>query len=128
MKARRLVNRIIGLSIGILLLVLVIFGICYLAKQAYSFGYRVYTEEPMEEEPGTDVLVEVTSGMNDRQIGEMLQKKGLIRDASLFVVQLKISAYADDIKPGTYVLNTSMTAEEMCGNMAAEQEEESENP
>ncbi|MCI8991261.1 MAG: endolytic transglycosylase MltG [Eubacterium sp.] len=130
MKARKLVSRIVGLSVGILVMVLVIFGIYYLAQKAYSFGYRVYTEEPIEKEPGTDVLVEVTKGMDGRQIGELLLKKGLIRDAGLFAVQLKLSAYADDIKPGTYLLNTSMTAEEMCGNMASgqEEEEESENP
>ena len=55
-------------------------------------------------------------------IANKLKEEGLIRDANLFVAQLKLSSYADKIKAGTYILNTSMTAKEMMQIMAAEEE------
>ena len=46
-------------------------------------------------------------------IGQILEDKGLIRDAKLFYIQNLLSHYKDKLQPGTYVLNTSMTMEEM---------------
>ncbi len=48
----------------------------------------------------------------------MLKENGLIKDVSVFVVQEKLSEYSGEIKPGVYVLNTSMTAEEMIAVMS----------
>lgn len=54
----------------------------------------------------------------------MLEKKGLIRDALLFRIQEMLSAYKDELLPGTYELNTSMTTEEMMEIMSMQVEEE----
>ena len=56
----------------------------------------------------------------------MLEKNGLIRDAALFRVQEMLSAFKDEMRPGTYELNTSMTAEEMMQIMSMEMETEEE--
>ena len=47
------------------------------------------------------------------QVGRTLESRGLIRDAKVFVVQEKLSNYSGKIQAGTYILNTSMTTDEM---------------
>ena len=78
----------------------------------------------MEEEPGRDVVVIIEKGMGNLEVGAELESKGLVRDGNLFMIQLMLSAYKDEIKPGTYILNTSMTPKEMMIIMAEEPEVE----
>ena len=56
-----------------------------------------------------------------------MEQKGLVRDGRLFVVQYYLSEFRKDVQPGTYDLNTAMTAEEMmefmAGSAIAEEEE-----
>lgn len=80
---------------------------------AYDYGYRVFKEEPVAEAPGVDIQVDITIGKSTMDIGQILEDKGLIRDAKLFYIQNLLSHYKDKLQPGTYVLNTSMTMEEM---------------
>jgi UPF0755 protein len=92
----------------------------------YEFGYRVFTEPAMEEAPGRDVMVLVKEDMSQREIADMLEEKGLIRDSSLFYLQLKLSAYSGKLLPGVYTLNTSMEPKEMMVVMATEPEVDTE--
>ena len=57
-------------------------------------------------------------------IGEILESKGLIRDAKLFYVQNLLSHYKDKLRAGVYILNTSMTMEEMMQIMSAAEPDE----
>jgi UPF0755 protein len=90
----------------------------------YDFGYRVFTEPAMEQAPGRDVMVLVKEDMSQREIAEMLEDKGLVRDSNLFLLQLKLSAYSGKLLPGVYTLNTSMEPKEMMVVMATEPEPE----
>lgn len=120
MNLNKVVFKIVSVSLTILVLLLIVIGLVRLGTFCYEFGYRVFTEAPMEEKPGTDVTVIITSGMSEREIGDTLKEKGLIRDSLLFMAQLKTSAYSGKLKAGTYELNTSMKAKEMMAVMAAE--------
>ena len=73
-----------------------------------------------------DILIDNTSDATQieedddvKKIGEILENKGLIRDGELFVLQELISDYHNDLLPGTYELNTSMTAEQMMEVMSS---------
>lgn len=127
MKLNKLVLKFVSISFSILVMLLVVVGLIKLGSFCYDFGYRVFTEGPVEEEPGTDVTVDVTGDLSEYQIGKLLKKEGLIRDANLFYVQLRMSAYHGKLKTGTYTLNTSMTAKDMMVVMAAESEESTES-
>ena len=59
------------------------------------------------------MTVAITEDMSASDIGHLLENKGLIRDARLFVLQYYLSEYREDVKPGIFELSTSMTAEEM---------------
>ena len=67
--------------------------------------------------------VQITEDMSGLDIGGELEEKGLINDKLLFFVQLKLSAYADDINSGVYTLNTSMEPREMMEAMSLEKED-----
>ena len=68
----------------------------------------------------------ITEGMSASEIGHLLENKGLIRDAKLFVLQYYLSEYRKDVRPGVFELNTSMTVEEMMAAMVPEEDEEDE--
>ena len=104
----------------------IVMGLVKLGNYCYDFGYRVFTESPVDAEPGRDVVLQIGADMSEMEIGELLEEKGLIRDKLLFYVQLKLSAYSGKLNPGVYTLNTSMDARDMISVMAAKQEETTE--
>ena len=113
----------IRIALKVLAVVFVVWFTFSMSFKAYDFGYRVFTEPAMEGKPGVNVEITIEGGMSDKQIGKLLEKEGLVRDADLFVVQYKLSAYADEIIPGTYTLNTSETAKEMMIIMSGQEED-----
>ena len=120
MKWNKVVFKFVSISFSILVALLVVVGLIELGSYCYDFGYRVFTESPVDETPGRDVTVSVTADMSEHDIGKMLKEEGLVEDANLFYAQLKLSAYSGKLKPGVYTLNTSMTAREMFVIMAAD--------
>uniref|UniRef100_UPI0040568443 endolytic transglycosylase MltG n=1 Tax=Agathobacter sp. TaxID=2021311 RepID=UPI0040568443 len=126
MDINKVVYKFLRFAFGIMLALLIIYGTVRIGMTAFDFGYRVFTESPMEKAPGTDVVVTVESDMDAEELGKLLKKEGLIRDENLFFLQLKMSAYSNEILPGTYTLNTSQTAKEMMIIMSTEPEEDTE--
>lgn len=126
MKNSKTTLHLLGVILNALIMVLIAFVVIQLAAVAYDMGYRVFTEPAMESAPGRDVMVEVESGMSAWELGTELEEKGLVDNHILFGIQLTLSAYAKDIKPGLYTLNTSMTANEMMQIMAKEEIEETD--
>lgn len=102
-----------GTIVRVALVILAAICIMKIAGKAYDFGYRIFAEEPMSAPPGRDINVVVTNGDSQSEIIQMLEDKGIIRDHMLFTIQKKLSLYKDDIKPGSYTLNTSMTTDEI---------------
>lgn len=107
----------IKIAFTVMVILFVIQGSIRLCRVGYDYGYRLFTEPAMEEAPGEDVLVQVKEGMSSREIAQMLEEKGLIRDSSLFYIQLRLSSYVKKIKPGVYTLNTSMKPKELMAGM-----------
>lgn len=94
-----------------------------LGIKAYDFGYRIFAEEPMELGNGRTVSVSIVEGKSVAEIGDILEEKGLIRDADLFYFQEMFSEYHGDLKPGVYELSTGMTPYEMMEIMSVTDEE-----
>lgn len=123
MNGKQMAGTILGTIIKIALAVLIIFYVYKAATIAYDYGYRIFAEGPVSEEPGFDVDIAITSDKDVRDIGELLETRGLIKDGKLFVLQELLSEYHGKIKEGAYTLNTSMTVEEMLEVMSGEAEE-----
>ena len=98
------------------------------AVKCHDYGYRIFAEPPMTDGEGTTVQVAVTETMKPKDIGELFQKKGLIRDSKLFILQYYLSEHRKEVKPGIFELNTSMTVEEMMEAMTVAPVEESGIP
>lgn len=126
MNTKQMVLAVFGTILKVVVAVAVILFIYKGAVAAYDYGYRVFKEDPVAASPGVDVTVEITVGKSALQIGEILEAKGLIRDARLFYIQNILSHYKDTMKAGVYTLNTSMTMEEMMKIMSPEPTEETE--
>lgn len=122
MNTKQLAGTILGTILKLAVAAVVIFYIYKAATTAYDYGYRIFAEGAVAEEPGFDVVVTITSDKGVKDIGELLESRGLIRDSKLFVLQELLSEEHGKIKEGVYTLNTSMTAEEMLGIMAGEEE------
>ena len=102
----------------------VVIGVIFIGKSAYDFGYEIFNQEAMaDKENGRDITVVLKKGDSVYQIGKILKKKGLIEDAKIFVVQEKLSNYKGKLQTGTYILNTSMTPDELMAILAKEDTE-----
>lgn len=97
------------------------------SAMAYDYGYRVFTEEPMSLGEGRTISIYIENDQSVMDVGNMLQEKGLIRDAKLFFVQELLSEHHGNIQPGIYDLSTSMTPEEMLAVIAQKPETEEES-
>ena len=124
MNLNKALFEFIRIAFTIMVTLLVIIAAVKLSSKGYDFRYRVFTEPAIEEVPGRDILVEVKEGTSNRELGIILEQKGLVRDADLFYLQIMLSAYSKRILPGVYTLNTSMTAKEMMVVMSTEEVEE----
>ncbi len=127
MKGRDIIFTVLETTVKLALIVIVAAVIYRGANWAFDYGYRIFDEPPMSE-VGRDVTVEIPEGMNAEQMGELFYQKGLIREVNLFRLQYLFSEFKDELKPGTYTLSTSMTAEEMFEVMAEGPQEEGETP
>lgn len=125
MNLNKVVFRFVSISFSILVILLVLIGFVKIGTYCYDFGYRVFTEAPVDAEPGRDVIVQISDDMSDMDIAKELKEKGLVENAKLFFVQLKVSAYSGRLHSGVYTLNTSMAARDMMVLMASEPEQSS---
>lgn len=119
------------LSIGLFLfrisiIILVIVGLYRLGGYAYACGYSIVSDTAAEPEPGRNMKVTLSGDMEEKEIAQLLEQKGLIRDAYIFRIQLKLNKYEDRLEPGEYILNTSMTPKELMHTLAGELEGEDE--
>ena len=122
---KELITRILGVVGNIIdtaLQILLIVGIVYIiikgAHVAYDYGYRVFTEKPMAASIGRDVEITIPVDFKAMELGKLFETKGLTRDSKLLALQYYCSEYREDIKGGTYTVNTTMTAEEMFESIA----------
>ena len=126
MSIKSIIGSTVELIIKVVALVFIASYIIKTATAAYDYGYRIFTEAPVSLGEGRVISVSVEEPVSVRDVGQMLEERGLIRDANLFVIQELLSEDHGKIQPGIYDLSTSMTAQEMMAVMAADAPEEDE--
>lgn len=124
MESRQVVGTVLGTVVKVVVAAIILMVVYNYSITAYEYGYRIFGEEPVDPEPGREISVTVTEEYNAEDIGKLLEQKGLIRDANLFVVHEKLASGENGVAPGTYDLNTAMTVEEMVEIMVASSESE----
>ena len=124
MKVRAIVLTVCETILKIAIIVVISMFIYRGALLAYDYGYRIFEEPAMTDGEGREVVITIPEGMSAKEMGELLFKRGLIRDEKLFRIQYALSEYKEDLLPGTFTLRTNMTVEEMLKVMTVDPEEE----
>lgn len=106
---------IIGYFLGVLLnlifYVVVAFGIYFVAKNVYEFSYQVFGDRVCEAEPGRDVEIHIADGESTMDIAEKLYMNKVV--VNQYTFYLKVQLFEYKIMQGTFLLNTSMTYDEI---------------
>ncbi len=118
----------IRFSLGLLIVIVVVYAAKQLAAVGYDFGYRMFTEPAVSSGEGREVPILIQDGMEDKEIAELLEQKGLIRDSKLFYLQMKVYDYSGKLIPGVYTLNTNMEPKELMIAMSTVTESDTEEP
>lgn len=121
MDTKKVVLAIFSTIVKVAVLAVAMILIYKTAVKAYNFGYAIFEDKPVSEAPGREVNITIASGSNAKKIGEILESKGLIKDATIFYFQNLLSAQKDKLQAGTYTLNTAMKPSEMMEIMAAKE-------
>ncbi len=127
MNVKYMIGAVIESVIKVVIVAVIVMFVFRASKEAYDFGYRVFADEPVSVTGGRTITIGIAEDADIQDIAEMLQEKGLIEDAKLFVVQEMLSAYHGEIIPGIYDLSSSMTAVEMLEIMSTPAEEAEED-
>lgn len=127
MNTKRIILAILSTIIKVAVIAVVLVFVYRTSIKAYDYGYRILEDKPIAVAPGRDVSVAITEGKSVKDIGEILESKGLVADANIFFIQNLLSTYRDELQPGLYTLNTSMTAKEMMEIMSAQSDDEEES-
>lgn len=119
----RVIKHLSLLLMKVLLIALITVGLYHFGTYAFDFGRQIYSEEGMTAAPGKDVAVVVSEGKSVKEVAQMLERFGLIRNAYVFMVQERLSRYHGQIQPGNYVLNTSQSGNTMIAILSGHTEE-----
>ena len=117
-RIRSIIGGLLNFIIRACILLFIISMVKKVCLTAYDYGYRIYSEPPMAEGDGVDIVVDIPVGSSVLDTGKMLVEYGLIRDEKLFFMQERLSDFHGKLEPGMYTLNTSMTVEEMMAVMS----------
>ena len=124
------VTKVIGsISLRVIVIALLAIVFVYAVIRAYDFGYSIFAVKSTEEGEGVEVLVSITEDMTTADIADLLVKKKLIDDPSIFKIQVML--FTSDtyvILPGTYKLNTKMSPQDMIQAMVGVKETEPTEP
>ena len=124
MKVGQIIGSILDTMFKILLVVVAVVFTYKYALAAYEFGYRVFAESPVSAVGREKVIsISITKDATPLEIGQVLEDKGLIRDAELFYIQEFFSGHHGEMKEGIYELNSAMTPDEMIDIMCTGNEE-----
>lgn len=125
MKPGNIIIAVVGAIFRVAVVIFAVYVIYQGALKSYDYGYRIFTEPAISSGEGRTITVAITADMSASDIGHLLENKGLILDARLFVLQYYLSEYREDVKPGIFELSTSMTVEEMMEAMTVTEDDES---
>ncbi len=113
MDTRKAAMRAASICLKVAILAAIVLGVVFLGKATYQYTRAVFSDAALEEKPGKTVNVKIPEDVSGKRLAEVLEKNGLVENANVFLIQMKIADFGDTVKAGTYELNTSMPPSEM---------------
>ncbi len=123
-EINKVTGTVIGLSVRLISCAVVLLLLAEGISRGYHFGYEVFSSSAVDEAPGRDRTVTITGNESELDICKSLEEEGLITDGLAAYFQMKFYDY--EIYPGTYELNTSMTAKEILQMLNQKPQEDAE--
>lgn len=102
---------ILHIFLNILFYVVVILIVVNLSKAAYDFSYQIFGNVSVDTTPGRDVTIQIKKGESTMNIASKLEISKAITNKYSFYLKVKLTKQL--IKPGTYVINSSMNYDEI---------------
>ena len=102
---------VLRLLLNIIFFVLVIIFVIYGSRKAFDFTDQLYGPVSVDQEPGKVIPVKINKGEATMDIASKLELKRVIVDKYSFYFKTKLQNKV--IMPGTYMVNSSMTYDEV---------------
>lgn len=110
--ALKFFRRGVILLVDVLIIILLGFMIIHACKTCYDLCYEIYGPVVVEKAPGTDIHFSVKKNESAYKVAKNLYKEGVIVNSYSFYARTMLMD-RNELKPGDYVLNTSMDYEEI---------------
>ncbi len=107
----KITSFILRLLMNVIFYIVVVILIVDFSKEAYTFTYRLYGPVARDEKPGRDIIFQINKGESTMDISSKLEVTGAIVDKYPFYLKVKLKD--STIYPGTYMINSSMTFNEI---------------
>ena len=101
------------LHVGVICFRVILFVALILGQTTYRYSRAVFSNEAFEEAPGKTVKITISEPVTGKQLAKVLEENGLIDDALVFQLQMKMADFGDRVEADTYELNTSMAPSEL---------------
>ena len=124
MDARKAAIRVGSICLKVAIFILICLGLVHLGQTTYRYTHAVFSEEAVEEKPGRTVKLNIPEDVSAKKFAEVLEENGLVEDAKVLLVQMKMAKFGDTVKAGTYELNTAMKPSEMFKILSKANEDE----
>lgn len=109
-----IVRTVINISINILVVAIVMMLIYTYAGKAYEFGKEIFDDTAIDTtENARSVVVTIPKNASNSDVAGIIAKAGLVENKNVFLIQLMLSEYKDEVVPGTYTLSTADTPTEI---------------
>ena len=109
--ARDIIGFILHLLLNVLFYAIVIFTIYKVGMTAKDFCFQVFGDYTMDAAPGINAEITIKEGASTMEVAAALEMNRLIPNRYSFYLKVQLMGYK--ILAGTYILNTSMTYDEI---------------
>lgn len=107
--------------LNVIFYVLVIFVVVKGSKFAYTMAYETFGSVTATPKPGFERTITVTDGEGTMDLSKELEEDGIIVNRYTFYLRAKLMK--QNIKPGTYKVNSSMNYDEIYSVITGENTE-----
>ena len=83
-------ERMFKLSVTVAVYFVAVVMLVIVARSAYDFGLALFSDKGKDEAPGYDIAVTISSGESQKAIADKLQSKGVVKNSTVFYIQLKL--------------------------------------
>ena len=102
---------ILHLLLNIIFYAIVIFAIYKVGITAREFCFQVFGNYTMDAAPGINAEITIKEGASTMEVASSLEMNRLIKNRYTFYIKVQLLGHR--ILAGTYILNTSMTYDEI---------------